>query len=158
MKSDYVCMNNKTFEIEKIKNIIPVDEKLSKTISILNKKGYYIDLFYRAKISEPFYIGTIIHELNEEGLVVINNETKEKIKNVIKECNRECTIILFKEKYNFDSLPKGFTLIGNSLQYNLSILKDISDIELKTLLELDKENNESIKDLEKWAKKLPNVK
>ena len=59
--------------LEKIKNIIPVDEKLSKTISILNKKGYYIELFYRAKISKPFYVGTIIYELINEGLININD-------------------------------------------------------------------------------------
>ena len=41
MKSDYVCLNSKTFEIDDRKDIIPVDERLSKAISTLNKKGYY---------------------------------------------------------------------------------------------------------------------
>ena len=77
MKSDYVCLNSKTFEIDDRKDIIPVDERLSKAISTLNKKGYYTEICYRAKISKPFYRSVMLQELIEEKLLDINDDTKD---------------------------------------------------------------------------------
>lgn len=157
MKSDYTCLNSKTFDIEERKDIIPVDEQLSKTISILNKKGYYTEIFSRARISKPFLIGAIIHDLVEEEMLEINDRTKDKIKNIIKQYDYESTLIIFKEEYKFNNLPKGYKLIGKVLSYNLSTLKENEDIKIKTLLELDKEHNSSLKLLEEWANKLSNI-
>lgn len=157
MKSDYTCLNSKTFDIEEREDIIPVDEQLSKTISILNKKGYYTEIFSRARISKPFLIGAIIHDLVEEEMLEINDRTKNKIKNIIKQYDYESTLIIFKEEYKFNNLPKGYKLIGKVLSYNLSTLKENEDIKIKTLLELDKEHNSSLKLLEEWANKLSNI-
>ena len=156
MKSDYTCLNSKTFDIDEREDIIPVDKQLAKTISILNKKGYYTEMFNRARISKPFLIGAIIHDLVEEELLEINDDTKDKIKNIIKQSDYESTLIIFKEEYKFNNLPKGYKLIGKELSYNLSTLKDSEDIEIKTLLELDKEHNNSLNYLEEWANKLSN--
>lgn len=156
MKSDYTCLNSKTFDIEEREYIIPVDNQLAKTISILNKKGYYTEMFSRARISKPFLIGAIIHDLVEEELLEINDNTKDKIKNIIKQSDYESTLIIFKEEYKFNNLPKGYKLIGKELSYNLSTLKDAEDIKIKTLLELDKEHNNSLNYLEEWANKLSN--
>ena len=41
------------------------------------------------------------------------------------------------------------------LHYNLKILKDSENIETKELIELYKEHEESIKNLEDWAIELP---
>ena len=57
MKSDYICLNGKTFDIEEINDVIPVDEQLANTISILNKKGYYTEMCSRARITKPFLMG-----------------------------------------------------------------------------------------------------
>ncbi len=38
--------------------------------------------------------------------------------------------------------------------YNLSILKDVNDIEFKYLMELDNELNESLNILEEWVLEL----
>lgn len=157
MKSDYTCLNSKTFDIEEREDIIPVDEQLSKTISILNKKGYYTEIFSRARISKPFLIGAIIYDLVEEEMLEINDRTKDKIKNIIKQYDYESTLIIFKEEYKFNNLPKGYKLIGKVLSYNLSTLKQNDDIKIKTLLELDKEHNSSLKLLEEWANKLSNI-
>lgn len=156
MKSDYAYLNIKTFDIEEREDIIPLDEQLAKTISILNKKGYYTEAFNRARISKPFLVGAIIHDLVEEGLLEINNNTKDKIKNIIKKSDYESTFIIFKEEYKFNNLPNGYILIGKDLSYNLSTLKDDEDINIKTLLELDKEYDSSLHALEEWANELPN--
>jgi len=157
MQNDYVCLNSKTFEFETEKNIIPVDGQLAKVLSTLNKKGYYTQMFKIARIGNPFLISTLIHELKEQGLLNITNETKDKIKNIIKQSDYESTLIVFKEEYKFDNLPEGYKLIGTNLMYNLEILKDNDDIEMKTLVELDREHQESIKNLEKWAFNLSNI-
>lgn len=89
-------------------------------------------------------------------MLEINNNTKEKIKNIIKQSDYESALIIFKEEYKSNNLPKGYKLIGKELSYNLSTLKDTEDIKIKTLLELDKEHNSSLKLLEELANKLFN--
>lgn len=154
MKSDYVCLNSKTFEIDDRKDIIPVDEQLSKAISTLNKKGYYTEVCYRAKISKPFYRSVMLQELIEEKLLDINDDTKDLIKKIIKQSDYESTLIVFKEEYKFNSLPNGYKLLGRELMYNLSILIEGEDITFKSLVDLDHESDKSIKDLEEWANDL----
>ena len=158
MKSDYICLNSKTFDIEESEDIIPIDEQLAKIISVLNKKGYYTEMCSSAKISKPFLMGAIIHELVEEELLEINDDTRDKIKNIIKRYDYESTLIIFKEEYGFDNLPNGFQLFGKILSYNLFALEDSEDIRIKTLIELDKEHNNSLKLLDEWINKLPNRK
>ena len=158
MKSDYICLNSKTFEIEGRNDIIPVDNQLANTISILNQKGYYIDMFNRARISKPFLTGAIIHDLVEEKLLDINDDTKDKIKRIIKQYDYESTLIVFKEEYKFNNLPNGYELFGKHLAYNLSTLENSNGIKFKSLVDLDHEHNKSLKNLEEWAKKLPNKK
>lgn len=156
MKSDYICLNSTTFDIEERKDIIPVDEQLAKAISILNKKGYYTETFSRAKITKPFLMGAIIHDLIEEKLLEINADTKDKIKNIIKDSDYESTLIIFKEEYKFDNLPDGYKFSGKELIYNLSTLEKSDDIRFKSLVDLDHEHNKSLKDLEEWANRLQN--
>lgn len=156
MNSDYTFLNGKTFDIEVREDIIPVDKQLAKTISTLNKKGYYTEMYSIARISKPFLIGAIIHDLVEVELLEINDDTKDRIKNIIKQSDYESTLIIFKEEYKFNNLPKGYKLIDKELIYNLSTLRDSADIKIKTLLELDKEHNSSLKLLEEWANKLSN--
>lgn len=155
MLSDYVCLNNKTFEIEEESKNIPVDKQLAKTISILNQKGYLVEMFSRARITKPFLIGALVHDLIEQELLVVNENTKDKIKKVINNSDYEATLICFKNEYKFDKLPTGYKLIGKNIHYNLKILKDSENIETKELIELYKEHEESIKNLEDWAIELP---
>ena len=70
MKNIYSCLDNKTFEIIDSKNLIIVDSKLAKTISILNKKGYYVDMFSIAKIGNPFRISDVIHNLIDLKIII----------------------------------------------------------------------------------------
>ena len=156
MLSNYTCLDSKTFNVEK--DIIAIDKQLSKTISILNKKGYYTEICSSASISRTFQISAIIHDLIEEKLLIINDNTKDKIKNIIKKYDYDSTLIIFKEEYKFDDLPKGYKLIGKNLYYYLSALEEEKDIKFKTLIELDKEHNNSLKLLEEWANKLSNRK
>ena len=155
MLSDYTCLNNNNFEIEEENDSIPVDKQLAKAISILNQKGYLVEMFSRARITKPFLIGALVHDLIEQELLVVNENTKDKIKKVINNSDYEATLICFKNEYKFDKLPTGYKLIGKNLHYNLKILKDSENIETKELIELYKEHEESIKNLENWAIDLP---
>ena len=154
MENIYSCLDNKTFEIIDSKNLIIVDSKLAKTISILNKKGYYVDMFSIAKIGNPFRISDVIHNLIEEKILDIDNHN-DKIKKAIKYAASESTMIIFKDNYKFDELPNGYEIHDNCLFYYLTILKDTETISFKSLVELDNELNKSLKDLEEWAEKLP---
>ena len=154
MENIYSCLDNKTFEIIDSKNLIIVDSKLAKTISILNKKGYYVDMFSIAKIGNPFRISDVIHNLIEEKVLDIDNHN-DKIKKAIKYAASESTIIIFKDNYKFDELPNGYEIHDNRIFYYLTILKDTETISFKSLVELDHELNKSLKDLEEWAEKLP---
>ena len=61
-----ICIiNATTFEIAEIENSFNVSKKLGKTISILNKKGYYTESCCKATLSNPFMISHIIHNLIE---------------------------------------------------------------------------------------------
>ena len=157
MSDNNVLINKESFEIENNENGFIVDDALTKTISILNKKGYYTEVCKLADIQKPFLIGLLIHELIEEKLLELSEETVEKIKKIIKNADYESTIILFKKNYDFKCLPSGYKLNGRCLQYNLSILKESADIALKTLIELDNENVNSIDLLETWAINLPSI-
>ncbi len=156
MESIYSCLDNKTFEIIDSKNLIIVDSKLAKTISILNKKGYYVDMFSVAKIGNPFRISDVIHNLIEEEVLDISNHN-EKIKKAIKYAASESTMIIFKENYEFDELPNGYEIHDNCIFYYLTILKDTENISFKSLVELENELTKSINDLQNWAEKLPSI-
>lgn len=112
-------------------------------------------MFSRARITKPFLIGALVHDLIEQELLVVNENTKDKIKKVINNSDYEATLICFKNEYKFDKLPIGYKLIGKNLHYNLKILKDSENIETKELIELYKEHEESINNLENWAIDLP---
>lgn len=155
MISGYINLNSETFDIIDDDNLVAVDKQLAKTLSILNKKGYLVEIAKRAKISKPFSISDLIYNLIEQKLLTVNEQTEEKIKKVIDYEDVESTSIMFKEKYQFKSLPKGYKLINNDLTYNLKVLKEGQSIEFKTLVELDHENQESIRALEEWALELP---
>lgn len=156
MNKEYVIMNKNTFEIVENSNLIAIDSQLAKIISILNKKGYYVKMCSRARISKPFLITDLVYNLQSKNLLIINEETKK----IIDQLDYESTLIIFKGKHDFNNIPKNFKLINTDseshLIFNLKVLKNTNGIELKSLIEIDEEHNKSIKDLEIWAKKLPN--
>ena len=156
MENIYSCLDNKTFEIMDNKNLMIVDSKLAKTISILNKKGYYIDKFNVAKKSQSYIIFDLINNLTKEKVLDTENNPK-KIKKSIKYVDCESTMIIFKENYKFNKLPDGYKLYDNKIFYLLSILKDTEELSFKSLEELDDEFNKSIIDLQNWAEKLPSI-
>ncbi len=154
MKSNYICLNNETFEIENKKDMI-VPYNLAKTISLLSKKGYLISECNNAQLYPPFLLSALVEGLIDENVFKINDTNKNKIRKIIEQNDYESISIIFEDDYKFEELPKGFVFEGRNLRYVLSIFKDANDIKFKTLVELDKERNESIKNLENWAEKLP---
>lgn len=152
-----VCINSKTFEIMELNNSFIINQKMGEIISILNKKGYYTKICSLATLSKPILIADLVNKLIDNGLLEINNETSKKIKETINKVDFESTLIIFKDKYVFNNLPKGFEIINNDLYYNLKILKNDPQIKFKTLIELEKENENSLNELKKWSKNLPTL-
>lgn len=158
MNNKYKFLNNKTFDIKDIDDVIPIENEMADIISILNKKGYYTEVYSRAKLSSLLLISYLINNLIDKKLLNIDESNKDKIKEVINQNDYEATIIIFKEEYIFANLPKGFNLIGKDLYYNLSVLKDTEEIKFKSLSELDEESKNSIKLLKEWVSSLDNNK
>lgn len=155
LDKNYMCLNSKTFEVIELENCLVLDRKIGEIISILNKKGYYTKMCSEASVFKPFLIADLINNLLESKLLKIKGETIETLKEIIKKDDYESTIIIFKENYFFKNLPKGFKIINNSLIYYLSVLKNCSQLDFKSLVELDKEKEASFINLKKWAKELP---
>ena len=155
MISECINLDSQTFDIIENERLVAVDEQLAIPISLLNKKGYLVETSNRAKLIKPFYITCVIQALIEQNLLIVNQYTKEKIKKIIDNNDTESTSIRFKNEYQFKNLPKGYKMINNTLSYNLRFLKVGSNIEFKTLLELDRENKESLLNLKEWAERLP---
>lgn len=152
-----VCINSKTFEIIELENSFIINQKMGEIISILNKKGYYTKICSLASLSKPILIADLVNNFINSGLLEINDNTNKKLKEIVGKVDFESTLIIFKNKYLFDDLPKGFKIIDNDLYYNLKILKDCSQIKFKTLMELENENENSLNELKKWAEKLPTL-
>lgn len=157
IKTNYALLNSRNFDILELKDVIPIDQELANTISILNKKGYYTEMYNRARITKPFLMGAIIHNLISEKVLIVDDNNLNRIKEIIKDCDYETNMIIFKDTYFFPCLPDGYRLAGNELIYKLSCLKNTDKIELKTLVELDHEQQKSIQALEEWANKLPKI-
>ncbi len=155
MKNGYLSLNAKTFDIENQENLILVEASLAKAVSLLNKKGYRVNICSNAHIYTAFLIGEVVQGLIDEKILEINNLTKDKIRKVIEKNDYQAIILMFEEDYKFKSLPKGFKLIDKDLTYYISTFSDEDDIKFKTILELDNERKESIKRLEEWANNLP---
>ena len=151
--NDYLWIHNDGINRNKL--LIPEDKQLYSIISILNEKGYCTLMYNRAKVNKIFKVSILFNQLLKEKLLVINDNTISKLKDMIDINTWSDTTIVFREDYTFKNLPKGFELIDDKLTYKLSILKDTEDIKVKSFKELDKEIKNSLKLLEEWAKKLP---
>lgn len=149
-------LSKENYEIIEDPNLFDVEPKLAKTISILNKKGYYTKACSCANLSVPFNLASILMSLKEANSISFNEI--EKAKKIIKHFDYAETKIKFKEKYNFQNLPKEYNQRNEEIFYNLEGLKKSDKIEFKSLAELDKERDESIENLEDWANNLPNNK
>lgn len=154
---DSVLIDKQNFAIEEIDNKVVVDKALARTISLLNQKGYYVEMASKAKISIPLTISDFMQSLFSEKLLEVNDETEAKLKKVLNLFGFSSTLIIFKDTYEFNNLPEGFKLIKNDLLfYDLNILKNSDGFEIKSAIELDKENQLSLQLLEEWAYSLPN--
>ena len=158
MNNNYVAFNIKENKLYNEDDTVCINNNLYEVIITLNNKGYLTNLTDKARISKPFIISCLIHELVEKKLLNVNDDNIEDIKKCIKSVDYESTIIEFKKDYKFKTLPKGFTYANKILSYNLSALKNKKGLHIKELLELDKENHKSLNELKKWVKSLPNNK
>lgn len=133
-----------------------IDEDFLEIIRILREKGYCVEYYHRANLDRVFIISNLIHDLESAKVLEIKENSIDKIREVIKASDYETTSLTFKEAYDFSLLPAGFIMINKCLITNLSILKDSTKLEFKSLVELDKELKESIEILKEWAQNVPN--
>ena len=153
MDYNFEYFDNKTFDVVENNNLVVVFKDVSKIYEILHKKGYFVSMIEKASISKLFSLINLLQSLIRENLWVVDN----KLINVINDNAYDLTFILFKDTYEFNNIPNNFVINGNELSLKISILKD-NKLEFKTLIELDKEINESIKSLEEWVELLSDRK
>lgn len=125
-------------------------DKLNTIIRLLESKGYEIEAYSNASISTPIIIVDLINELVNNNLITINEKTLK----IIEKYDLKKTMIFFKKDYHFNNIPQGYKQINNSLVYNLSFIKDLSNLTFKTDKELDEELNNSLLELERWVEEL----
>lgn len=152
--NDYLWINSD--RIDKNKLIIPEDKQLYSIISILNEKDYCTLMYNRTKVNKIFKVSLLIEQLLKERLLVINDNTISKLKDIIDINTCSDITLVFREDYTFKNIPEGFELSDDKLTYKLSILKDTEDIKVKSFIELDREIKNSLNLLEEWVNKLPN--
>lgn len=135
-----------------------IDEDFLEIIKILQEKGYYVEYYHKANLDRVFIISNLIHDLERTKVLEIQENNIDKIKDAIKCSDYETTSLTFKEAYDFPLLPDDFVMINNCLMANLSILKDSTNFEFRSLVELDKELKRCIEVLKKWAQDIPSKK
>lgn len=160
MSTAYI--NLKTKEIIKSDNseYINCDERLADIILLLNDKGYITKFSCSGHIEDLFYYEETIPidkksflEENKD-LELIRIEDDKILYRGIAWLGSNL-YISFDKDYNFQELPKGY-VIENDSNYTIRKYFPIQDENGKkyTLDEMKKNQDESIKDLYIWVKKL----
>ena len=162
-------INKKTFEIkDELDDYIYCDYEIRNVIASLNKKGY------KTRYSCAGH--------NEAGLLwPLHKEDINNLDDYLKDAENDKTLhfikkesdffyhkdekvatytyISFDDDYKFKKYPNGFTyelIDGKSyLSKKIEFYKDDNHVTRKTDIEIDKELELTIMDLEKWVKELP---
>lgn len=159
MNHKYININ--TFEI--IDNIIEVDEDIAKTISILNKKGYYTKFCCSGHLKDP-RLYEMYHRKNDMKYddidlgYIVNKDTDSF--DILMPYTFTSVYVMFKENYNFNNIPAYFYVVdekdvnGYTIEriieyYNNGIKRSCADI--------DKEIKDTNNALLEWARELPDL-
>lgn len=146
IRDDIVLLDNKTFDYIDKENIYVVEKDMAEIIRTLNKKGYIT-----IKQDDGNYGNYILADILIENI-------KDKIdENVIKNTCYTTIYILFKEDYNFNKPPLGFSWAKNTklLFYTHNYYEE-NPFKMKSIDKLEEEKENILILLKEWADKLPN--
>lgn len=153
-------INKETFEI--VDNVFEVDEDISQTISILNKKGYYTKYCCSGHAKDPRLYELYNVKNNDDfefkDLGYIVNQEKSNYDIIMPSINTS-VYIMFESNYNFDNLPEGFNKVDNDNIDDYVISKEIyyyKNGKRKDWNVIDKEIKDANDKLLKWAISLSN--
>ena len=162
-------IDKKTFEVcthaEDHPNVFVCDKMIAPVVALLNKKGYKTFAscqgHYRIEFYE--YLNEDIKNLKEyqNNKRIIIKKIREDTFDYWKEIDGTTIYILFSDKYDFDTLPKNFSLeLNNGLDYSRTCIEcDISyydkNNEHRLMEDVLKEINDKCKELYEWSKMLP---
>lgn len=153
-------INKETFEI--VDNVFEVDEDISQTISILNKKGYYTKYCCSGHAKDPKLYELYNVKNNDDfefkDLGYIVNQEKSNY-DIIMPSIYTSVYIMFESNYNFDNLPEGFNKVDNDNIDDYVISKEIcyyKNGKRKDWNVIDKEIKDANDKLLKWAISLSN--
>lgn len=165
-------INSKTYELDK--DIFEVDELMTDSIILLNKKGYKTENCCQGHYSQQIHKMKCNND-NIDEIIKINNlkeyDVIEKDGEYILYFSDIDTRIYinFKSAYLFNNLPKGFNKTKkwdeNSKKWVIDTSTNVSGIEKyinfynnnqkKNIDEIKKEIEQSNKDIYGWVKELP---
>lgn len=154
MNHKYLSSNN--FEI--VNNIFEVDEDIAKTISILNKKGYYTKFCCSGHIKDPRLYemynkkNDVVYDDFNLGYIVNNYEDGYDI---LIPYTFTTVYIMFNDNYNFINLPPGFRKTNDQIIETL--IHYYSNGKRKNWYDIDKEIKLANELLLKWALSLPEL-
>lgn len=172
-KNSIIDLNN--FEVytfaEDYPNIIVCDRRIAPSVAILNKKGYITSAscegHYLEGCNEQFNVDLeFLSEAQNDSHYFIR-EIRDDSFDCYSEYLASTIYILFKDKWEFSTLPDGFEIIhydqddrmlynGTSLEHHIEFFDDKNH--KRPRKEIEEEIEKYCKILEKWAKDLPDIK
>ena len=151
-----------TWEIcDNPKNYITVDRGIAKTICVLNKKGYITksscEGHHNIRFVDVDEVDiTYLDEFKNDPRAIIK-ETRDDSFDYWTEVCGTSIYVVFKDKYEFASIPEGFKLEdGNCLRHNIEYYD--KNLKRRNIPSINEEIKKYNKLLYEWASKLPNVR
>lgn len=122
---------------------------LDEIVSILNNKGYHLELYHGVESTKYFTIKELLE------FIVKNEKSKERLEIVgISSINLD-----FEKDYDFQEIPKGFHYMKGIRKLSKLIYLYEEDVfELKSVEEIEKEEKNNLQLLKEWADSLPERK
>jgi len=152
-------INNKTYEIIDNVDFFEVDDDIAEVISILNKKGYFTNACCSGHHDGECYKFeadiSLLDETDDNFAIGKVYEDKFEYFTGYQETR---IYIMFKEKYIFKTLPKGFIVEENIPDDSRTVISKVIEFYENRSLKSDNVIEEELKNAQNelllWAKKL----
>lgn len=164
MKNDNYYIDKETFEVyNEAPYTFECDKKIAYSVSELNKKGYITEDacsgHYKVEFQEELNVSKSLLNNFQQNPRCLIREIRENNFDVWTEIDYTILYVLFKEHYDFESLPENFMLGYNHLEPNTKIQAFIPYYDergiRKSKEEIELEIDKNCERLNEWTKKLP---